>query len=139
MKSKIIILSIHPHHIKKILSGQKRYEYRKRIPLDIQYIIVYASAPIKEIVALIEVESILTGTPKEIWIQTKDYSGISKKFFMDYFRNKQTSYAIKFKAIHKLPVPKSITELDGVAYAPQAYKYIHVSISKLQNELNVSL
>ena len=37
MKSKTIILSIHPRHVEKILSGEKRYEYRKQIPTDIDY------------------------------------------------------------------------------------------------------
>ena len=43
MKTETIILSIHPSHIEKILSGEKRYEYRKRIPTDIRHIVVYAT------------------------------------------------------------------------------------------------
>ena len=58
MRTDTIILSIHPSHIEKILSGEKRYEYRKRIPTDIRYIVVYATAPIKMIVALIKIDSI---------------------------------------------------------------------------------
>ena len=52
MENKTIILSIHPKHIEKILSGEKRYEYRKRIPLDINYLIVYATAPPKKLLHL---------------------------------------------------------------------------------------
>ena len=59
MESKTIILSIHPNHIEKILSGEKRYEYRKRIPQDIDYLIVYATAPIKKVVAIIEVDMVM--------------------------------------------------------------------------------
>ena len=66
MKTETIILSIHPSHIEKILSGEKRYEYRKRIPTDIRYIVVYATAPIKMIVALIKIDSILKGTPESV-------------------------------------------------------------------------
>ena len=61
MRTETIILSIHPSHIEKILSGEKLYEYRKRIPTDIRHIVVYATAPIKMIVALIEIDSILKG------------------------------------------------------------------------------
>ena len=64
MRTDTIVLSIHPGHIEKILSGEKRYEYRKRIPTDIQYIVVYATAPIKMIVALIKIDSILRGHQK---------------------------------------------------------------------------
>ena len=85
MKTETIILSIHPSHIEKILSGEKRYEYRKRIPTDIRHIVVYATAPIKMIVALIEIDSILTGTPESVWKKTKKHAGVSKDFFILYF------------------------------------------------------
>ena len=66
MKSKTIILSIHPNHIEKILSGDKRYEYRKHIPQDINYIIVYATAPTKKVVAIIEIDMVINvGDVKE--------------------------------------------------------------------------
>ena len=71
MKTDTIILSIHPSHIEKILSGEKQYEYRKRIPMDIRYIVVYATAPIKMIVALIEIDSVIKGTPEAVWKKTK--------------------------------------------------------------------
>lgn len=80
MRTETIILSIHPSHIEKILSGEKRYEYRKRIPTDIRHIVVYATAPIKMIVALIEIDSILKGTPESVWKKTKKHAGVSKDF-----------------------------------------------------------
>ena len=80
MRTETIILSIHPNHIEKILSGEKRYEYRKRIPTDIRRIVVYATAPIKMIVALIEIDSILKGTPECVWEQIKN-TPVSRKIF----------------------------------------------------------
>ena len=75
-----ILISIHPQHVEKIMSGEKRYEYRKLVPSNIQYMIVYATAPVKQVVALIEVESIIKESPEELWKITKEYSGISKEF-----------------------------------------------------------
>ena len=118
MKTDTIILSIHPSHIEKILSGEKRYEYRKRIPTDIRYIVVYATAPIKMIVALIEIDSVIKGIPKEVWDKTKNYAGISQDFFMRYFSNHQDAYAIKIKAVHELLYPKPITDLKDQICAP---------------------
>ena len=41
-----ILLSIKPEYANKIFDGQKRYEYRKRIPKkEVSKIIVYSSAP----------------------------------------------------------------------------------------------
>ena len=89
-----ILISIHPQHVEKILSGEKIYEYRKLVPSNIQYMVVYATAPVKMIVALIEIESIIETSPKELWKITKEKSGISKKFYMSYFANCNVAYAI---------------------------------------------
>lgn len=137
MKTDTIILSIHPSHIEKILSGEKRYEYRKRIPSDIRYIVVYATAPIKMIVAFIEIDSVIKGTPEEVWEKTKNYAGISEDFFMHYFANYQDSYAIKIKAVHKLLSPKPLTALKDQICAPQSYTYLRESIIELYYKLGI--
>lgn len=137
MKTDIIILSIHPSHIEKILSGEKRYEYRKRIPSDIRYIVVYATAPIKMIVAFIEIDSVIKGTPKEVWDKTKNHSGISADYFMHYFANCQDSYAIKFKAVHELLPPKPLTDLSDHICAPQSYTYLSETIIELYYKLGI--
>lgn len=137
MKTDTIILSIHPSHIEKILSGEKRYEYRKRIPSDIRYIVVYATAPIKMIVAFIEIDSVIKGTPKEVWKKTKNHAGISEDFFMHYFANYQDSYAIKIKAVHKLLSPRPLTALKDQICAPQSYTYLRESIIELYKILDL--
>ncbi len=139
MKTSTIILSIHPQHIEKILSGQKRYEYRKYVPTDIQHIVVYATAPIKAIVAFIDVDIVLNDNPDTIWEKTQDYSGVSKTFFMDYYREKQSAYAIHVKRVYKLSIPKSLTTLKDIIYAPQAYKYVQETIPEIYQKLGISI
>ena len=137
MRTDTIILSIHPSHIEKILSGEKRYEYRKRIPTDIRYIVVYATAPIKMIVAFIEIGSVIKGTPKEVWNKTKNHAGISEDFFMHYFADYRDSYAIKFKAVHELQSPKPLTDLKDQICAPQSYSYLRESLIELYHKLGI--
>ena len=137
MENKTIILSIHPRHVQKILLGEKQYEYRKRIPIDIKHIIVYATAPIKKIVAVIEVDTVLKDNPQNIWKQTKNESGISYSFFTDYFREATTAYAIKFRSVYKLPIPIDISIIGGVKCAPQAYMYINESFEILCKKFNL--
>lgn len=137
MRTETIILSVHPSHIEKILSGEKRYEYRKRIPTHIRYIVVYATAPIKMIVAFIEIDSIITGAPESVWKKTKNHAGISKDFFMHYFANNQDSYAIKFKTVFKLKTPKSLMCLDKDVFAPQSYAYLKETTEELCNKLGL--
>mgnify|MGYP005608728633 CR=1 FL=1 len=137
MESKTIILSIHPTHIDKILLGEKRYEYRKRIPQDINYLIVYATSPIKKVVAIIEVDMVIKDIPQNIWNVTQNESGVSYEFFMNYFNNVSIGCAIKFRKIYKLPTPIDITVIDGVKSAPQAYQYVNTSIYDLCKKMNV--
>lgn len=134
MKSKTIILSIHPCHIEKIFSGEKLYEYRKIIPSDIQNIVVYATSPIKKIVAVIEVDKVLIDTPESIWKQTSKHSGVTKEFFMSYFKGKEKANAIKFKTIRKLDVPKSLSCM-GIQHAPQSFIYVEDSRATLERIL----
>lgn len=136
MKTDTIILSIHPRHIEKILSGEKQYEYRKRIPLDIRYIVVYATVPIKRIVAFIEIDTIIKDTPEIVWEKTKEYAGISKDFFYHYFAGKQDSFAIKVKRISKLETPKPLTCIN-YNYVPQSYVYINKSVEELKDILGI--
>lgn len=137
MKTDTIILSIHPSHIEKILSGKKRYEYRKRIPTNIRYIVVYATAPIKMIVAFIEIDSIIKDSPEIVWKKTKQYAGISEDFFMRYFSNHQDAYAIKIKAAHELQAPKPLTDLKDNICAPQSYIYLKESKKELYHKLGI--
>lgn len=134
MKSKTIILSIHPCHIEKIFSGEKLYEYRKSVPSDIQNIVVYATTPIKKIVAIIEVDKVLTDTPESIWKQTSKHSGITKEFFMSYFRGKEKSNAIKIKRFIKLKESKPLSYI-GIKYAPQSFVYIDDSSDSIDRIL----
>ena len=117
MKSKTIILSIHPCHIEKIFSGEKIYEFRKIIPSDIQNIVVYATSPIKKIVAVLEVDKVLTDTPESIWKQTNKHSGITKDFFMSYFSGKEKANPIiagTFGANQKVWHEKPISDAHGI-------------------------
>lgn len=131
MKSKTIILSIHPCYIEKIFSGEKIYEFRKVIPSEIQYIVVYATSPIKTIVAILEVDKVLTGTPESIWKRTSKHSGVTKDFFMSYFRGKEKAKAIKIKSFFKLKEPRPLSFV-GIKYAPQSFVYIHDSYNVIK-------
>lgn len=137
MKSNTIIISIHPCHIEKIFSGEKLYEFRKSIAPDVQNLIIYATAPIKQIVAVIEVDSIITGIPHEVWQITKNQSGLTENSFMLYFNNKDIANAIKFKKIHKLENPKSISIFDNVKSAPQSYIYVNESFTEIEKKLDL--
>ena len=78
---KNIIISINPEHVKNIINGTKKFEYRtKAAKNDIKKIIIYETTPIKKVVAEAEIVEVLIMKPQELWNETKEQSGISKSF-----------------------------------------------------------
>lgn len=123
MKKKILI-SINPEHVENILKGIKKYEYRKiAAKEDVSSIIIYETTPIKRVVAEAEIIEVLMCSPSELWEQTKENSGISKKFFDKYFRGKDLAYAYKLGEIRIFETPKTLSEY-GIKAAPQSFVYV---------------
>ena len=137
MRSKTILLSIRPCFVEKIFSGEKLFEYRKNIPTDIDYVVIYATVPVKNIVAIVEVDSVLKGTPREIWEKTKSNSGITEDYFKSYFHQRDNAFAIKFKDVHKLQEPKSLNVLDDVGCAPQSFRYVQEPLLVLNSKFGI--
>lgn len=76
-----ILLSINPRYVEKILSGEKKYEFRTRIAKrKVDSILIYSTAPVKRVLAEVTVKKVLKGSPDELWDITEKYSGIDKKF-----------------------------------------------------------
>lgn len=123
MKKRILI-SINPEHVANIINGSKKYEYRKVAPKqDISSIVIYETSPIKRIVSEVEIIDVLVLPPNELWEETKDYSGITKKFFEEYFEGREVAYAYKLGKVKVYKQPKTLVEY-GIKYAPQSFIYL---------------
>ncbi|WP_342540474.1 ASCH domain-containing protein [Heyndrickxia sp. FSL K6-6286] len=119
-----IILSIHPRFVEKIISGEKRYEFRKvKAKLPPEKIIIYSTSPVSQVIGEAEVENILIDTPENLWSKTSDYSGIDETFYQDYYRNKQEAIAYQLKNVTVYPEPKELKEY-GINAAPQSFAYV---------------
>ncbi|GEQ34459.1 ASCH domain-containing protein [Marinilactibacillus psychrotolerans] len=122
-----VLMSIKPEFVEEIIKGTKKYEYRKSLfkNPDISEIVVYATQPFGKIVGEFEIEDILEDNPANIWSNTKKYSGISKSFFNQYFKDRKKGYAIKIKEFHVYDIPMDISEYDStIKQAPQSFRYI---------------
>ena len=89
-----ILLPIKPEYAYKILSGEKKFEYRKRVAaLEVTRIVIYASSPVSKIIGEVSVRGYLKDSPEGLWNKTKEYSGITLEGFSKYFANKENGYA----------------------------------------------
>ena len=116
-----LLISIHPTHIEKILRGEKLFEYRKRLPKKpIKHLVIYATSPIKRIVAIAEVKKPLALPLQEMWKTTHLYSGIAEDFFFSYFNGLSVAHAFCLKNV--VSVNPNIAARYPV-HAPQSFSY----------------
>lgn len=122
-----VLMSIKPEFVDEIDKGNKKFEYRKNIfkRQDVSAIIVYATKPYGKVVGEFEIESIIKDRPANIWEETKNFSGITKKFFNEYFQGKEIGFAIQIKEYVKYEKPIDLDCLEGnIKVAPQSFCYI---------------
>lgn len=119
-----MLLSINPEYVASIFQGKKTYEYRKfRCRDDVDKIIIYATAPQKQIVGEAEIADIVEDDVLTVWHQTKEYSGITYKFFRQYYKGKKKAVAYHLKNLIIYDKPLTLKDI-GVSSAPQSYRYV---------------
>ena len=120
-----IIISINPEHVENIINGTKKFEYRtKAAKRDVGKIIIYETNPVKKIVAEVEIMDVLMMEPNKLWDETSEQSGISKKYFDSYFKNRKIAYAYQLGKIKVYDKPKELNEF-GLRFAPQSFVYVN--------------
>ena len=122
-----VLLSIKPEFAHKIFDGTKKYEFRKQIFKDssVKKVIVYSSSPEQKVIGEFKIDTILSDTPSAIWLQTRDYSGISQAFYDEYFRGRQNAYAIKIASTRIYEQKKDLSDFD-IMFPPQSFAYVEV-------------
>ena len=122
-----VLLSIKPEFVEKIFSGEKKFEYRKAIFKNnsISSVIIYSTMPVGKIVGEFSFKEIHKKSPKELWRETKEYSGISKDFFFDYFKNKTEACAIEIENVQKYEKPIDPHTMFPNFTAPQSFFYVY--------------
>lgn len=120
---KSILLSIKPVFVEQIFSGKKIFEFRKRLPLDLDKVIVYETSPTKKIVGEFECKRVIREKKNLLWNLTAFGAGIDKSFFDDYFAKVQEGMAIEIKNPIRYDAPKDLQDI-GLTFTPQSWVYI---------------
>lgn len=130
-----IVLSIQPHYIEKILSGEKDIEIRRSFPSSWKgsKIVFYASSPYKEFVGEAEIGDIDQDSPTNIWQKYENNIGCSFLDYESYCIGKKKISAIKLNNIkpYKNRVSKAQLEnmIEKDITSPQSYSIIRNSES----------
>ncbi len=120
-----ILMPINPEYVDEILSGNKKYEYRKIKAKrgNIDKMIIYSTSPIMRVVAEAEIVGILEDSPEKLWEKTKKHSGITKDFYLKYYKDRNSAVAYKLGSIKVYKSPKKLSDI-GINYVPQSFVYL---------------
>lgn len=118
------LFSIKPKFARLILSGEKRCEYRRRLPArPVSDIAIYATNPVSRVIGEAKVEAVLFLEKEELWQQTCLYGGISRKEFDSYFCGLEKAGALLLS--HPVVYDRSLSiEEMGAIRPPQSFCYL---------------
>jgi type I restriction enzyme S subunit len=123
-----VLLSIKPEFAEKILSGGKRYEFRKTVfsdPEDVDTIFLYASSPVQRIVGAFTIDEVISDSPASLWRKYGHDSGISDRSrFMNYFEGAEEGYAIGVDHVHEFEHPINPAQRIDDFSPPVSFYYL---------------
>lgn len=137
-KRKFLFLSIKPEFANKIMAGQKTIELRKLRPhISIgDYVIIYASTPLRKVIGYARIKSIIKCTPSEMWSKYHNYLGIDEVRFANYYSGHSSAIGIELEKIHQCRniTLEQLRMIDTNFRPPQGFRYI--SDSQIYHAIN---
>lgn len=119
-----ILLSINPEYVERIISGEKKYEFRKSVcKRKVDKIIIYSTSPVMKVVGEADIKEILVDNPEKIWAITQKQSGVKKEFFDKYYEGKEEAIAYELEHVVAYEKPKKLLDY-GIKTAPQSFCYV---------------
>jgi len=121
-----VLLSIKPEFVDRIFDGSKLFEFRRKVFRDrsVKTIVVYATAPVSQVVGEFDIEEIIEGDVIGLWELTKEHSGIAKEHFDKYFSGLEIGFAIRIGETRIYDVPLDLNSEFSVMHPPQSFIYI---------------
>lgn len=123
-----ILLSIKPEDIKKILDGEKRFEYRRCKIKDKSFRVVYmyATRPVSHVVGEFSVYNVIEDTPYWLWTRTKNLAGISEEGFKKYFEGCKIGTAIEICVPRLYTIQLTLKDVVGKScIPPESFLYVN--------------
>lgn len=134
MASNAALISIHPIYVERILSGEKRFEFRRSwAALPVDFLVIYATSPVQRIVALAKIGRTIRGNKTRLWaIARRKGAGISRNKLFTYLYGKKEGVALELVRRLKLTEEVDPRMIFGKNFSPpQSFRYLE------QNELTL--
>lgn len=123
---RVALISIRPCFVEKILSGEKRLEFRRSWAAEpVGVLVIYSSAPTKKIMAVVNVVGVTEGSPTALWELAKEKGGgVTRQLIYDYFEGKKSGFAIEIADVLEFKHPVDPKKVFKDFLAPQSFRYL---------------
>lgn len=123
---RVALISVRPCFVEKILSGEKRLEFRRSWATEpVEVLMIYSTAPTRKIVATVNVIDVIEGSPTALWELAKEKGGgVTRQLIYDYFSGKKFGYAIEIADVFEFKHPVDPKKLFKNYLAPQSFRYL---------------
>ena len=136
-----VLISIHPAYATEIAAGRKRVEFRRRWPaLQTALAVVYATSPVKAIVAVIEIEEVVRSSKTQLWELSKALGGgVTRQVLFDYMDGLSSGVALKLGRRLTFESDMKLGDVFGSSIRPpQSFRYLlpkeRSALSKLMRD-----
>lgn len=122
----VVLLSLRPEFAAAILSGRKRYEFRRTIfrRRGVTTALLYSNSSERRVVGAFEVGRVHEASPERLWEKYRHVAGIDESAFFAYFDGVKRGYAIGISRVHKFtPTVDPYAALEDFV-APQSFYYL---------------
>lgn len=138
MGTNVALISIHPEYAEKILSGEKRLEFRRvwaALPVDV--LAIYATAPIQRIVGLAWIEHVHHGSKTKLWELGKRHgSGISRRKLFAYLDGRKEAVALAIGQYRRFTEALDPRQAFDTSFKPpQSFRYLRPAEIQQLSEL----
>ena len=134
----IALYPIKPVYTDRILSGEKTYELRRRLPKEpLTHVLIYSTHPVGKVVGYAKVQGIVKGPAQQLWDMLQNKFGICKEDYFSYFDGCDEAKAIQFSEVRKFNRPFKLSEISEDLSVPQSFCYLDKDIfSKIRRRKN---
>jgi predicted transcriptional regulator len=119
-----VLISIKPEHSNNILNGLKTVELRKRGFPKCDRVVMYCTAPVKQIVGEFEVADVITMQPATLWLMYGREACVTEEQFKAYYKGHRWGTAIKIKRLIGRWTPLDPKKLFETFHAPMSWEYL---------------
>jgi predicted transcriptional regulator len=125
---KYLFISIKEQYVNRIFDGTKQIELRKSRPnVNMgDHVIIYCTSPVKAIVGVAKVQSVISHTPQQMWKLHSKRLGIERSDYFNYYEHVDKAIGIVLSDVERLSYEICLSHIKEQLpkfSPPQTYKY----------------